>query len=186
MNAPDYEKYRELNSMAHKNGIVFLGGNYFSDMPICELSQTFNLNENVYNRSVSGTNINEVGKLLDGCVFDLAPEKVFVNLGDEDIKDPQLDVDEFISKYEWILYTIHSRTNADIYIISVLSSSPKAKEINSRLKKLARNIGCSYIDVTRALTCEKRHLVIFDILKIHLLLNPISFSEAMNNVCVEY
>lgn len=181
---PELNTYEEYNSVAEKNGIVFLGSNYFYSLPICELAQDYKINEVIYNRSIPNCCIDQISDKLNTCVMELCPKKIFVNIGDEDVKNANLDVDEFMAKYEWLLYTIHTQTNADIYIVSIISSSPLALEINRRLKTLAKETGSQYIDLGLINSSPKPNLKIFDILRFYLRNHPITFAEAMNMAIV--
>lgn len=173
-------KYIEMNKFSKNGGIVFFGSDYFSSLAFGELAQSFNLNESIYNRSVPETKIDEICNMVDVCVTDLKPRKVFVNLGDFDIRT-STDIDEFIEKYEWILYTINTETKADICVVSILSDSREAKNINQQLKKLAAEHGCKYIDITSALNTDNKNLYVFDIIKAFARTHPITFDEAMNS-----
>lgn len=176
-------KYIEMNKLSKSGGIVFFGSNYFSSLPLVELAQSFNVNENIYNRSVKKTKINELYNMVDVCVSDLKPGKVFVNLGDFDICS-NIDIDRFISNYEKIIKRINDETKANIYLLSILSDQPAAKEINNRLKSSAAKYGCRYIDITGALDSDNQTLYVFDLIKTFIRTHPITFDEAMNSVAV--
>lgn len=178
------ETYREMNELSHQNGIVFFGSNSFSKIRFAELASSFNLDENIYNRSVANQNIDEVCHMLNTCVLDLAPQKVFINMGDYDIKNYDLDVNEFIAKYEWMLYTINKNTNADIHVVSILSNSAKAKQINTELKKLAVEHGCKYIDITSTIGVADQALKAFSAMKAFIRTKPLTFWDSMNSVTV--
>ena len=171
--------YREMNDMSKPGGIVFFGSNTFADLPINELSEAYNLEEHVYNRSVCDKNIENAAKLLDTCVFDLNPSKVFINLGDADLSDNNLIIDEFIAGYEWILYSIHTNTRAEIYVVSVMSASPVADKINKRLEKLALESGNCYIDAASVINSGTPKRNLFDLLRLYMRNHPISFADAM-------
>lgn len=176
--------FMEMNNVSPKGGVVFFGSNHFADLHVGELAQSFNIGEAVCNRSVADISIDTAASMLDVCVLDLKPRKVFVNLGDADLETAGLNIDEFIAKYEWMLYTIHTRTKAEIYVVSLLSSTPEARKINARLKALASENGCDYIDITSALNADRADLRIFGMLKSHMRCHPIDFSEAMSTLSV--
>lgn len=176
--------FHEMNAVAKKGGVVFFGSNHFAELPVAELIQSFHMNETAYNRSLANVSIDEMAPMVDACVTELDPRKVFVNLGDSDLDNPALDVDEFISKYEWLLYTIHNRTKASIYVVSLLSATSAARKINIRLKALAAENGCDFIDVTDAIAAERPDLHMFDLMKAYVRTHPIDFSEAMGAVSV--
>ncbi|MCM1544720.1 MAG: hypothetical protein NC110_05405 [Ruminococcus sp.] len=171
--------YQQINQVAKPNGIVFLGSSYLHELPLCELAQDFETDLPVHNRSIDGMTIENVCDNLESCVVELDPSKVFISIGDEDVKNPELNVEKFIEKYQWLLYTLHNRSKAKIYIVSVLSPLPAASLINEKLKKLARETGCQYIDAAQAIRAEKPMLRLFDILRIYMRNHPITFREAM-------
>lgn len=178
-------KFKELNCKSKNGNIVFFGSDFFSAFPVSELAKMYGLDEEIYNRSIDKMTIEQVQSYLNLCVLDFMPGKVFINIGDEDIKKSGFNMDNFISKYEWMLYTIHAKTNASIYIIPVMSSSPIAAMLNKSLEELAEKYGCRYIDTIPALSSERPILRAFELLKVYLRTHPINFADAMetgNNI----
>ena len=173
------KKYAEMNRIADKGGVVFFGSNHLAKIPVSELGRSFRMQEALYNRSVADTCISELQDTLHTCVLDLEPEKVFVNLGDADLQQAHLNMDDFIAKYEWLLYSIHTRTNAKIYVVSVLEDTPTARRMNTRLKRLAAECGSDYVDVTEVLDTDRPEVRTFELLKAYIRSRLISFSEAM-------
>lgn len=178
------DKYRELNTITEDGGILLFGSDYFSSMPLGELARSFHIDIPVYNRSIKDISIDRVQSYMDVCVFDLHPQKIFVNLGESDMKNPDFDVESFISKYEWLLYTIHAKMEAEIYIVSVISRHPAAARINARLKSLAAQSGCKYIDAVSALASDRPMLRVFEQLIFYFRNRPISFADAMDMVTI--
>jgi hypothetical protein len=176
------KKYCELNRFAEKGGVVFFGSDNFAKLPVGELARSFSIEETVYNRSAEGINIEEAADVLEKCVLSLDPKKVFINLGDCDIKSDNFDVKSFISQYEWILYTLHTHTNAELYIVSLLSSRSDSSAVNEELKALALEHGCKYIDATDSLISDSPELRLFDIMKYYIRCHSIKFGEAMTSV----
>ena len=173
------ETYRELNSITEAGGVVLFGSNTFASLPVGELTQAFRITEPIYNRSIRDVRIDQIESYLKVCLYDLNPRKIFVNLGDIDALDENVNVDNFISKYEWLLYMIHTKTQASIYIVPVISESPAAFKINQRLKVLAAQTGCKYIDVSGVAQSKRPTLRLFEILKVHMRNHPINFADAM-------
>ncbi|MCH5163439.1 MAG: hypothetical protein J1F36_00310 [Clostridiales bacterium] len=171
--------FKEINSMAEKGGIVFLGSDYFASLPIGELASVFNLNEKIFNRSLSGATIESIGKVLDDCVFKLQPSKIFVNLGEVETQN-NMDISELICAYEWLLYTIHGKISADIYVISIMSDTGHAKEVNTALQRLCSEVNCKYIDITPALNFTKPNLHVFNIIKFYVHSHPLDFADIMS------
>jgi hypothetical protein len=175
----EMETYRELNSITEAGGVVLFGSNTFAALPIGELTQAFRITEPIYNRSVKNVRIDHIESYLKVCLYDLNPRKIFVNMGDIDILDENVDIDNFIAKYEWLLYMIHTKTKASIYIVPIVSASQTAFQINQRLKALASQTGCKYIDVSGVLQSKRPTLRLFELLKVHMRNHPINFADAM-------
>lgn len=175
----EMEKYRELNSITEAGGVVLFGSNTFASLPVGELTQAFRITEPIYNRSVRDIRLSQIESYLKVCLYDLNPRKIFVNMGDVDILDENVNTDDFISKYEWLLYMIHTKTQAAIYIVSIVSESPAARRINERLRQLAAQTGCKYVDAVSALESKRPTLRLFELLKVHMRNHPINFADAM-------
>ena len=175
----EMEKYRELNSITEAGGVVLFGSNTFASLPIGELTQAFRITEPIYNRSIKDIRLSQIESYLKVCLYDLNPRKIFVNMGDMDILDENINIEEFIAKYEWLLYMIHTKTQAEIYIVSVVSENPAAGKINEQLKKLSAQTGCKYIDAVSALESKRPTLRLFELLKVHMRNHPINFADAM-------
>lgn len=175
----EMETYRELNSITEAGGVVLFGSNTFASLPVGELTQAFRITEPIYNRSIRDVRIDQIESYLKVCLYDLNPRKIFVNMGDVDALDENVDIDNFISKYEWLLYMIHTKTQASIYIVPIVSDSPSAFKINRRLKELASQTGCKYIDVSGVLESKRPTLRLFEMLKVHMRNHPINFADAM-------
>lgn len=177
--------FKQLNSKVKNGNIVFFGSSYLAGFPVAELAKMYGLDEEIYNRSIANLTMDQVQSYLNLCVLDFMPGKVFLNIGEEDIKIGGFNMDNFISKYEWLLYTIHTKTKATIYILPVMSSSPIASALNIALEELANKYGCKYIDTIPALTSERPVLRTFELLKAYLRTHPLNFADAMeagNNV----
>ena len=172
-------RFSQMNEVSSTNGVVFFGSTSFNEMPLAELARDYDLEEKVYNRSISGLTIADVDSVLDDCVLNLSPKKVFISIGEEDVEKESFNEKEFLAKYEWMLYSIHDKCDAQIYIVSVLSRMAIASRINERLSKLAKETGCTYIDAASALYYEKPDMMIFEDLKPYIRNHNITFAEAM-------
>ncbi len=174
------QQYSRMNEMATRGGNVILGSNFFKGVNFNELAQSRHFEENIYNRSIPNTTIDQVCKMLDSCITTLKPKKVFINLGEEDLKKSDFNMQEFIANYEWLLYTINSSTKAKIYTVSVNSGNRNTALLNNEIKKISENYGCKFIDITSAVNSTDPALKTFDALKAFMRTKPISFYEAMS------
>ena len=170
--------YSQLNSIAEPKSAVFFGADCFAALPVSEMKQDFCIDMPVYNRSIPGLLIDDSEKYLADCVYKLDPSRIFVNLGDADLRSASFDLHHFLSAYEWLLYTLHSHCRGRIYVVSVVSDHPMVKDVNDGLRKLARSAGCDFIDITSAARCEHSQIRIFEQFRSYLHANPISFADA--------
>lgn len=175
-------RYNHLNAVAKANCAVFFGADFFSDLPLSELAADFGVDAPVYNRSVRGMSIHDAERALSGCIYELDPAKIFINIGDADLAQGLVDAKAFLSAYEWLLYTIHSHSRAMIHIVSILSSHPLTDEINRGLQKIAQNTGCTYVDITRAWGSDNCEVHSFRQLKYFLHDTHYTLSDMFNHV----
>lgn len=138
--------YHHMNKLVRSGGIVFFGSTAASRLPLGEVNQDFDVDLPVYNRSVEGLLAADAERALEACVIELQPSRVFLMLGDTDVMQADFDPDVFLEKYRWLLYTLHNRCRASLYIVSVLGEDPAIPAVNRKLKKLAEETGCLYVD----------------------------------------
>lgn len=169
-------KFGELNAVSMPNGIVFVGSDYFSSLPINELCASFNLDERIYNRSIKGATISDICEVLDSCVFNLQPCKVFFNLGEKEA-DSGMSVKDFITAYEWMLYTVHSKCHAELYVVSVAEKTELHIKYNEALKALCKETGCKFADITTAIG-EENPVRVINALKLYMR-QSLDFAELM-------
>ena len=76
--------YKGINEIALKGEIVIFGSSYMANFPFYELINKFHLDSAVYNRSIDGMTAAEAEELLRSCVLEIAPRKIFLQLGEAD------------------------------------------------------------------------------------------------------
>lgn len=177
IDSKELEKFRQINAVAMPDGIVFVGSDFFASLPIGELAASFKLDEKVYNRSIKGLTVFDMGGLLNECVFDLRSTKVFFNLGEVEAES-EMSVKDFIAAYEWMLYTVHSGCTAEIYVVSIDEKSERHIQYNNALKVLCAETGCKFIDVSAAFGESRPELKVFNALKLHVMRN-LDFTDLM-------
>lgn len=143
------ESYEKLNEQAVGHGVVLFGGEYFSKLPLGDLIEHIGPETPVYNRSIDHLRIDDAPTAINECVAELAPERVFLNIGDADAQDPTLNLDHFIDQYRWLLYSFAQKCSARVFIVALTGDAPAAAQINARLKKLARESGYDFIEASR-------------------------------------
>ncbi|MBP3366607.1 MAG: hypothetical protein J6K96_06380 [Treponema sp.] len=172
--------FKVLNEMSKKGGVVFFGGNYFSRMNINELADGNEMAEKIYDRSIENLQLSDAFKILEDGIYSLNPAKIFVNIGDCDCCDENFNEAEFISKYEWLLLSLHRNCRkSKIYIVSVISDFHSARTLNEKLSCLAQETGCVFINVTREARESLGFERVFNTLKPYMRIFPVKFAQAM-------
>lgn len=172
--------YHEVNSVTGSVNSVIFGTETLAELPVSELVQDFGLNISVCNRSVEEALLADAFELLDECVYELQPAKVFLNFGETDLRCEDFSVENFLREYRRLIKEICSRVRGRVYVVSVLSESDAAVQLNTSLCKLAQEMGCSFVNAADIFRYEKPRLRLFGELVHHMRDARISFSEAMH------
>ena len=168
--------FAQMDAIEPTGGVAVFGGESFANIPFAELAESSGMDVAVHNRSIAGLRLAECADALEACVLAIHPEKVFLNLGEADLGG---DMDEAMEQYEWLLYTLHNRSRAKLYLTGVMQRSPSAKAFNTRLKALAAEDGCTFIDLAPALESGNAALRAFELMRSDMRLHPITLTEAM-------
>ena len=135
------QKYAKLNHFVLKGQILFFGSTFLEDFPLEELKQDFSLDRVIYNRSIQGLTVDEAFDVLETCVLDLMPSKLFISLGDEDEKLLDYNEKTFLEMYARLLDKVHAELPAcKIYLLT--------PEYRFALKALAQQKKAFYIDLS--------------------------------------
>lgn len=170
------ERYREANKTAKKGQIVFAGSSLMEMFPIEKLLKEHGDDAIIYNRGIGGFITDELMQVLDVCVTDLAPSKVFINIGTNDLSWENIPISQMIAHYDEILTTIEEKVpGVKIYLMAYypvnyeaateqmkeclkIRTNEKIARANEEVKKLAARHNQSYIDVNRNLKDDKGRL----------------------------
>lgn len=165
--------FKGLNELAMKGEIVVFGSTYMANFPFYELINKSKLENAVYNRSIAGLTIAEAEALLQVCVLDIRPSKVFLHLGEEDFAQP-----DAVEKYAAIVKRIATALpNAKIYLIDI--QKEEAREFNKCIAKLGNKKNISYIHFAGQSTPDTRNYKMqFKELSCFFRSHPITLSEA--------
>lgn len=98
------QRYKKENQLVHSQGIVFTGSSLMEQFPV-----EFFMQKDIYNRGVSGFISSEYIQVLDTLIFDLAPRMVVLNIGTNDLNDPNFELARLLENYQFILEQIHQR-----------------------------------------------------------------------------
>lgn len=166
------EQYREENNSVIKGKTVFVGSSLMEMFPV----QHWAGDTVVYNRGIGGYRTTDLLPILDVCVYDLEPEKVFINIGTNDLSDGHVSLDTLMENYDRIITGIEERLpKAKIYMMAYypinyeaadeamkpclrIRTNEKITIANERVRELAVRHGQRYIDVNGPLKDEKGNL----------------------------
>ena len=119
-------KYAQQNKTAKKGQIVFVGSSLMEIFPIEKMQQDLNLDKVIYNRGIRATTTAELLQAIDVCILDLAPSKIFINIGTNDIG---FGVPEtvFLENYDKILGQIKEKLPAtQVFVMAYYPVNPVA------------------------------------------------------------
>ena len=154
------EAFGVQNANLAKGQIVFIGDSitdlytldtYYSDLPLA-----------VYNRGIGGDTTQGVLNRLQGSLFDIAPSKIVLMIGTNDINGGSSDT-EILDNYEAILLSVKEKLpSTEIYCMSVIpqnekleeyttldisETTEKIKRINPLIESLATEYGATYVNL---------------------------------------
>ena len=159
------------NESAVKGQIVFTGSSLMEMFPVEEWVKE--LGENVpivYNRGVGGYKTSDLLPILDACVFELAPKKVFINIGTNDLSDGNIPLSEVMANYDQIITQIEEKLpGVVIYMMAyypinyeaateemkpclLIRTNEKIDAANKLVEELAAKHGQRFINVNVPLT----------------------------------
>lgn len=169
-------RYREANKSAVKGQVVFAGSSLMEMFPIRKLQQEKGDDRMIYNRGVGGFLSGELLAVIDVCVTQLLPAKVFINIGTNDLSWSSIPICELMDRYDQILTAIEDAVpGVRIYLmayypVNEAAASPEMRDClknrtnekisaaNEEVKKLAAKHGQRYIDVNDKLRDEQGRL----------------------------
>jgi len=167
--------YAVKNQTAQKGQILFVGSSLMEIFPIDKMQQAQDLGLDIviYNRGVRATTTTDLLNHMDTLIFDLAPSKIFINIGSNDIGFSVLE-DVFLANYDEILHQIKENLpNTAVYVmayfpINAVDYSGEEKEehdqfyayrsnelleaANTKIEQLAQKNGYEFINVNAGLT----------------------------------
>lgn len=129
--------YKICNDIALKNEIVIFGSTYTANFPFYELSQKYYLNNAIYNRSIEGMTIEEAEGVLDDCVLNMKPSKIFLSVGECD----RLDENSVTLYREIVVKIKKALPQAEVYVLSVGNNTA----FNNSLKEICTEFNLKYI-----------------------------------------
>lgn len=169
-------RYEKLNEQAQRGQVLFVGSSLMEMFPVEKLFREREIPIAVYNRGIGGFVIAELERALDVCVLDLAPRRIFINIGTNDLNEASLTMEELVRRYERVLDRIAEHLpSAEIYLMAYYPINEEAAteemkpclrvrtnaricEANAAVQQMAKRRGLRYIDVNDALKDEQGRL----------------------------
>lgn len=175
------DKFRILNQYAQKGATLFAGSSLMEGFPINEFLMDEGMTHVVYNRGIGGFTIPELYSVRDICIFDLEPEKIFINIGTNDIAAEGYTLEKLTENYRTLLkqirerlpktavyvmayYPVNETESFDVeiewqkHIFEGTRTNKNIREANEAVKKLAGEMGYQFINVNKGLFDEKGQL----------------------------
>lgn len=119
--------FKGINELSMKGEIVIFGSTYMANFPFYELINKSKLENAVYNRSIADMTLEEAMSVLPECVLALKPNKIFLSLGEEDLKDKTS-----VSKYRNIISALRaSLPHSTLYLITLPHKNEAENAFNS-------------------------------------------------------
>ena len=161
MNELEIKKYQSLNNVANCGGIVMFGGKDLFELPLCELKQAFDINNDLYNRSFENLSLADAEDTYTKCIASIKPDTLFIQLGADDIDLFKTNKDEFTSLYRHLLSTI-KRTDKKcrLAIVSLKNygNNLDIAELNKQLKYIADSEKCDFCDISSKTSCNPKQM----------------------------
>lgn len=168
--------FREKNKSAQKGQIVFAGSSLMENFPIEELAQEDALPATVYNRGIGGYITEQLLANIAPCILDLAPSKLFINIGTNDLSNPAMPIPAILELYGEILEQVrgalpgialylmayypinYDAASPELKPVLAVRTNEKIREANRQVEQLSRRFSARYLDVNAPLTDEAGRL----------------------------
>lgn len=170
------ERLKEKSKFSKLGQIVFTGSSLMEMFPINKLLSEHGDETVIYNTGIGGFTSEELLVNIDTCITDLKPSKLFINIGTNDLSNPNIPISALMDNYEKIItYTKKNCHDVKIYFMAYypvnyeaaaenmkpclkIRTNEKIAEANEEVKKLALRHNQKYIDINNNLKDEKGRL----------------------------
>ena len=144
------KNYDMLNELANQGGVVIMGGAEDMNIPLCELKQAFELDYDLYNRSIPGLSVSNAKEMYSAHVAALHPGRVLIHVGDADAALFAAEPEKFDRLLSELVKYIRSQdSKCDIALISLKNpqNSDAIAEMNRHIQYVAESERCEYGDI---------------------------------------
>ena len=97
------KRFEEMNKEVVPGQIVCAGSSLMEMFPVEELVKEKQIDMIIYNRGIGGFITDELLENIDTCILDLKPSKLFINIGTNDLSNPDITIAQMIDHYDQIL-----------------------------------------------------------------------------------
>jgi lysophospholipase L1-like esterase len=170
--------FRTFNRQAAPGGTVLVGDSLTQEFPLHELMalQGDQRLFTVHNRGIGGDTTNGVLRRMAESIWDLAPGKVFLLIGTNDLNNAHAAPADIARNIRGIieqtharcpqtlftvlsLYPVNARADEGMDIFAVGSrTNERIRAVNAALERMAVKTGASYLDLHSLLTDEHGNL----------------------------
>ncbi|QHQ59812.1 lysophospholipase [Anaerocolumna sedimenticola] len=164
-------RYKILNQYVKKGQILFTGSSLMEQFPIYEFIQDYDIRETIYNRGIGGFTTTQMLQYLDVMIFELEPSKVFINIGTNDLNEPDYSLEALMGRCETIIkqiiehlpeckiyYMAYYPVNGeydfgdeDMKQVLKIRTNKRINEANSALEQMAEKNQIHFININRNL-----------------------------------
>lgn len=141
--------FHAINEITMHGEIVVFGSSFMANFPFYELSKKYVMENAVYNRSINDLTVEEAESVLNECVLDIQPSKVFLALGETDENCATA-----LAAYARILKKIKAKLpKTKIYVLPVFPKNGGDRyEFNEKLKELTTQQNATFLSAFSTLT----------------------------------
>lgn len=172
------DRFMRLNHYVQAGQILFVGSSLMEQFPIYEFLQDFDLPYKIYNRGIGGYTSRELLENMQECVYALKPAYVFINIGTNDLNEPNYCQEDLIQTYTLILqgirsnlpqsklfllayYPVNTKAGSRIpYIKAIMEyrTNARIQAANEAVRQLADRFDAQFLDLNGPLTDEQGEL----------------------------
>ena len=151
-------RFEEMNKEVVPGQIVCAGSSLMEMFPVEELVRENQIHMTIYNRGVGGFITDELLENIDTCILDLKPSKLFINIGTNDLSNPDIPIAQMIDHYDQILCQVKAALpDVKLYLMAyypinydaateemkpclLVRTNQKIAEANAAVKNWPKNI----------------------------------------------
>ena len=166
-------RFHYRNQFVKKGAVVFAGSSLMEQFPIEEFLISEGIHLTAYNRGIDGFVCAEFDEALEECIFELEPKYIFLNIGTNDLNDPDCDGVELTRRLEGIIgkilarlpdvkitmlayYPVNSEASSEMMrrLIGVRNNA-RIDEINNAVYEMCERLGIGWMDLNKGLYDEQ-------------------------------